>query len=558
MNIPVDFKAVFEELPLIGLLVEPTSPGYPIQEVTHEFLLQTKLTRNEIIGQSALTTFPLVASKHGKNPEAIEDLLQHCIREGKETKLPPQKFQCQDEQGVWRKRYWGICIKPIIGKEGNVTNILIHLLDSTALKRAKKRGIDFAAVIKTQAAQEVEWKSRVEERTHDLQQQKAFIRSILDASSNAIYALEAVRNEEGTIIEFTYLFANSVTTKFIGISEYEIIGKKMLDLFPENKTNGFFDLFCETLSNGKIHRDQTYFVAEKFAQWFDFTLVPLDKNCLVITVLDISAQKKHEEQIQRQNNLLQISVHELQQLNASLEQFNYAASHDLQEPLRKILTFCGLLSKQDQSSTADTKLYISKIMLSANRMKDLLNDLLSYAQATQLEDKFEPVAISAIVKEVQESLELVIAQKKAQFIVEELPVIPGIAYQLNQVFVNLIGNALKFSNTKETPVIRIASRTLNEKEIHDLNLRDGTLKYTEITVEDNGIGFDQMHAKKIFHLFTRLHVQRDYKGTGIGLAICAKIVNNHGGTIYATSTEGTGSVFHVVLPLHHPPSTTSN
>lgn len=254
----------------------------------------------------------------------------------------------------------------------------------------------------------------------------------------------------------------------------------------------------------------------------------------------------------RLQTVLEDKISELQRTNAELEQFAYVASHDLQEPLRKIQTFGErLLRKQAAQIDDDGKLNVQKINESAARMQQLINDLLAFSRtANTRERSFEPVDLNQVMERVQEELGLMIIAKNAVINIGPLPDVLGISYQLTQLFVNLIANALKYSKPEVTPVLRIQYEEVSGQAMMDtLGIKTDSM-YHRISVIDNGIGFEQQYAEKIFTIFQRLHTRHEYQGTGIGLAICKRIVANHKGFIFAESKEEVGSKFSVYLPVN--------
>jgi two-component system, chemotaxis family, CheB/CheR fusion protein len=233
-----------------------------------------------------------------------------------------------------------------------------------------------------------------------------------------------------------------------------------------------------------------------------------------------------------------------------LDQFAHVASHDLQEPLRKILTFSMRLqdNHKDELST-EVKGYLHKIEASSSRMTVLIKDLLNYSRLLQHEKLFSKTDLNVTLDTTLVDFELLIEEKKAEIVVAKLPTLDAIPFQMNQLFNNLISNSLKFSKDGVPPVITITSRKLPEKEIEKYASLNPALSYVEIILQDNGIGFDQKYADQIFTIFQRLHSNETYSGTGIGLSLCKKIVENHHGEIFADSKENEGAVFHIILPL---------
>lgn len=235
---------------------------------------------------------------------------------------------------------------------------------------------------------------------------------------------------------------------------------------------------------------------------------------------------------------------ELTRSNEELQQFAFVASHDLQEPLRKIKTFGDRLKATCGDVLTEQGLdYLERMQNATRRMQALIEDLLTLSRVTTRGQPFVPVDLTRVTQEVLSDLEVRIQQTQAHLEVDELPIIHADPLQMRQLLQNLIGNALKFHPQEKPPIVKIYSQTLNRQ--------DGVEVY-QVIVEDNGIGFDEKYLDRIFNVFQRLHGRSEYEGTGIGLAICRKIVERHNGSISAQSTPGQGSKFFIILPMHPP------
>jgi len=240
---------------------------------------------------------------------------------------------------------------------------------------------------------------------------------------------------------------------------------------------------------------------------------------------------------------------ELEANNKELSAFNYVASHDLQEPLRKIQTFISRIEEKESEKFSDSgKEYMSRIQNAADRMRLLIDDLLQFSRTNKTEKVFEKANLNTLLENSKQELSQTIEDKKAIIKNEELPISNVIPFQIQQLFTNLLNNSLKYSKKDSAPTITIRYELVSaDTEVQIPNSTKD--KFHKITFKDNGIGFEQEYADKIFVLFGRLHNKNEYSGTGIGLAICKKIVENHKGYIFAEGEPGIGSVFKVYLPL---------
>lgn len=270
--------------------------------------------------------------------------------------------------------------------------------------------------------------------------------------------------------------------------------------------------------------------------WIGF-LVDINAARLVgQTLKDNAALKEVQEKLFENQDELQHKIVELNRSNYELEQFAHLASHDLQEPLRKMFFYSdSLMRKYGSRLDEPGHKLIRSMRVAAGRMKDLIRDLLSYSQLQKQHMVFEPMNLDQMFREIVEELELVIQEKNAVVHKDNFPMIHGNPIRLRQLFVNLVGNALKYSKADVPPAISITGKVVG--------------KNITIKVKDNGIGFDEQYREKIFGLFERLHTKDQFPGTGIGLSICKKIAELHHGQISATSEPGSYSEFEVVLPL---------
>jgi light-regulated signal transduction histidine kinase (bacteriophytochrome) len=258
---------------------------------------------------------------------------------------------------------------------------------------------------------------------------------------------------------------------------------------------------------------------------------------------ELHQRQQAEEELERQQQLLV-------QSNADLEQFAAIASHDLQEPLRKIQVFGNQLQEQfSELLGARGRDYIERMQNAVGRMQRLIDDLLAFARINTRAQPFVATNMLQVVQEVLSDLEVRVQQTQGRVEVEEIPTIDADPVQMRQLFQNLIGNALKFHRPQVPPVVKVGSQPLNAR-LEVVADNSASVAAYQIVVADNGIGFEPKYQERIFQAFQRLHGRSQYEGTGIGLAICRKIVLRHGGSIKATSQPGQGTQFIITLPLH--------
>ena len=236
-------------------------------------------------------------------------------------------------------------------------------------------------------------------------------------------------------------------------------------------------------------------------------------------------------------------------INSELESFNNIVSHDLQEPLRKIQMFISRIENKDflTKSSETTLSYFEKIKLAAQRMQNLMTDLVNYTKTIKKGDRvFEEIDLNAVFDEIKEDLAILIEEKKALITIQEMPIILGTRFQIQQLFINLISNAIKYVKPGIRPIVNVELKKFTTDVINDKIIDNKD--FHKISITDNGIGFEQKYADKIFMLFKRLETDENYIGTGLGLAICKKIVENHNGYIIAQGIPNNGSVFTIYLP----------
>jgi len=383
-----------------------------------------------------------------------------------------------------------------------------------------------------------------EEIEEALAESEARKRAILESGLDPIITID----HEGVITEF-----NRAAEQVFGHPREKVLGKPPSEiLFPPEKIAGHrnrIDRYLDAGEGSMLGKRVEVTAVRANGETFPAEMAMVinqQRGAPVLTffVRDISQRKQAEREQAR-------FAEELQRSNRELEQFAYVASHDLQEPLRKIRTFADRLEMKCGEALDETgSECLNRMQDAAARMQTLINDLLMLSRVTTKGQEFVPVDLTRIAQEVVSDLEVQIEQAGGQVEVGKLPTIQADPLQIRQLLQNLIGNALKFHREDEPPMVKIHGRFVRGRR-HRRAGESPAEEKCRIVVEDNGIGFDEKYLDRIFDVFQRLHSRDVYRGTGVGLAICRKIAERHGGTVTAESTLGKGSTFTVVLPVVH-------
>jgi two-component system, LuxR family, sensor kinase FixL len=352
-------------------------------------------------------------------------------------------------------------------------------------------------------------------------------------------AIVAVTDKKGMI---TY-----VNKKFCAISEYaeeELIGQTHSLINSRFHPKSFFKEMWETITQGKTWEGEIRNRSKGGRYyWVNTTIVPFmdqdgNPEQFIAVRYEITEKKMAEEQLKIYTKKLELS-------NQELQDFASVAAHDLQEPLRKIQSFADRAKIKAKDAIPDEALdYLNRVQTSAGRMQVLINDLLTYSRITTQAKPFTQISLDQVIKNACSDLEIRLEQTGGKIYFEHLPNIEADAVQIHQLFLNLLNNALKFQKPETTPAIYITAEI-------DTNIKGFTGPVCHIYVKDNGIGFDEKYLDRIFTIFQRLHGRHEYEGTGIGLAVCRKIVDRHGGQLTAQSSPGQGATFKITLPLTH-------
>lgn len=479
----------------------------------------------------------------GYKPAEIigKNFKQFYTTEDREKKVPESLLVQAKRNGSathegWRirkdgTRFWGsVAITALHDDNGDVFGFSKVTRDLTDRKIAEDR--------LNNIAEELKYKNE------ELRQsEERYYRMISEVRDYAIILLDT----QGNIQNW-----NAGAEQIKGYKREEIVGKNFEQFYQESDRKAGFpkQLLREAAEKGRVLHEGWRVRKDGTKFWGNVVITALhnDNNDIIgfsKVTRDLTAKKRSDDLIQANALELDKKNKSLERLNEEVSSFAYVASHDLKEPLRKIQTFTSRI--HDEQDPLRVKEFAEKIRESATRMQKLMDDLLSYSQVSNDTSIFAEIDLNDIVTSVRNDLDLLINEKNASFVVGKLPLIRGVDFQWHQLFSNLFTNSLKFSKASVPSVITITSTKVPGKEI-PLGLVNDLRTYHNISIADNGIGFEEQHAKKIFDVFQRLHSKSEFSGTGIGLAIVKRVVENHGGIITAGGEPGVGATFDIYIP----------
>ena len=454
----------------------------------------------------------------------------------------------------------------------------LQQLNTELEARVEQRTTELSATNKSLAS-EIEQRRQVE---RELQQSQVRLQAIIDNAPSVIYIKEPADRLQLVNKEFETVFGltNKEFETIFGLTNAEAVGKTDRELFPPEIAAAYIINDRRVIATGKpIQTEEVALQADgKLHTYLSLKFPIYDRQGKITQIggiaTDITERKQIEQLLQKTNDELERRVQkrtaELKRVNDSLQveiavrreserqlsqtaahlktsnralqDFAYVASHDLQEPLRKIRAFGGRLQvKYAEELGEQGQDYLRRMQNAAERMQGLIKDLLAYSRITTKTQPFVATDLNIVVKEVLSDLETAIEQTKGQVRLSRLPTIEADPLQMRQLLQNLIGNALKFHQSEQAPLITISQDTSYEFE-----------SMIKLKFEDNGIGFDEKYLDRIFTPFQRLHGRSEYEGTGMGLAICRKIIERHGGRLTAKSSVGQGATFTIFLPHVQP------
>ena len=398
------------------------------------------------------------------------------------------------------------------------------------------------SVIKNSAEKLTELNQFLYQSNEELKNAQSFLQTLIDSSIDMILVYD---------VDLNIIMLNKPAEKEYQLNRASVTMRPMQEIFKQIPATHNLGDFRKALSGKYIHNEVvTEIVNEKYFETFYIPLNNEKKTYGVLLIIrNISDIVKASAQLAEANKKLERKNQQLEQSNQELASFSYVASHDLQEPLRKIQGFSNRIVEIEVENLSTTaRDYFERIISAASRMQNLIDALLNFSRTNTQGQNLEVTDLNTIFNEVKFALKENIDDKHAEFQSDVLPTIAVIPVQIHQLFLNIIGNAIKYNKVGISPMVKIKVNVV-KSDFDDGAELDPALSYWKISIEDNGIGFEQQYENKILELFQRLHGKAEYSGTGIGLAICKKIVQNHNGILKAIGRPGDGAIFSVYFPV---------
>lgn len=493
------------------LVLLPNAPTFTIAAVSDECLTALSLQRESLVGYGVVE----VLLSNGINQAVAQQFCQSLIQV-LQTKQAHQMADLRYERTnaqtlAGEGRAWRVVNKPVVRPQGELLYIVTSAQDIST-----------------------------EVQLIEIAQANQYLQAIINLFQEPMQVLQPVF-EQGQIIDFCFTLTNQAYAAYANSTPYQLRGKRVSEVFPG---------YTKTVSF--TNPVQTYWTGQPLTFDIHYNQDGLDLYNVMSTAKlgeEVVVHFTDFTRLRQLQNQLESKIEELSRSNESLRQFAYIASHDLQEPLRKIQQFGDLLRDEYAPALGEGEDYLGRMQSAASRMSRLIQDLLAYSRISTGQPITAPVSLTTVVSAVLADLELRVQESGAVVELAPLPTVFGDATQLGQLFQNLLANALKFRQVERTPVVTIGAHRVAARDLPP-SVKPARMAshYHRLDVVDNGIGFDPRYVDRIFKVFQRLHGKGEFAGTGIGLAICEKVAVNHGGAITASSQSGQGATFSVYLP----------
>ncbi|RYD53192.1 MAG: hypothetical protein EOP52_03375 [Sphingobacteriales bacterium] len=530
------FEILFNSTPHLAILLDADHPTWPVLAVSDSFLAVNHQTREALLGKP----FPEVSGQlgHPLPPDQFRASVEQVLATGQSHQLSQVASLYSASTGQAATRYW------------NVETHIVQLPEPTG---AFRRVIQHTAtdvtdqVIARQA--QTNRLEQAESQNIQLLEESQTLKDLIDSSRVNAYTLVPVKDAGGQIIDFRFKAMTPQFREHLAAAQPNATHATISEMYPHFQQDPSFRHYCNALLQGNPNSYDLLHAEGSSGQWWHKTITRLSPEEVLVTMIDQTDIKRVQLQLEQ-------TIDALKRSNANLEEFAYAASHDLQEPLRKIQTFCTMLhTRLGDSSDSQSVALLARMQSAAVRMRTLIEDLLQYSRLPLGNDSFETVCLKETIEEVMAKTTGEIASAGGTLTISGLEPVWGSATQLQLLFTNLLDNAVKFAHKERPLEVRITGRVVTAAEAAlDPVQGSPSRMYLQVDVSDNGIGFEQQYAERMFQIFQRLHGRSEATGTGVGLSMVQKIVLNHQGRVTATGVPGEGATFTFWLVLAADPT----
>lgn len=523
------FSGLLKQAPVALLLL--TGDNLVVEFVNDLYLQIVGKNEEELLQRPILDVMPEFVN------QGFDELLRKVLQTGESFsgKQMPATFTRYGEQVTG---WFNFIYQPWINEKGAVAGVMVAGYEAFESKQAKE-----------------ELERGVAERTADLQRKNEELRQSEERYHHMTAEVEdyaiLLMSVEGNIQNW-----NKGAEKIKGYKASEIIGKNFRQFYTkEDQEIGLPERLINTAAEkGKAAHEGWRVRKDGSKFWGSIVITALhNSNNDVIgfskVTRDLTERKMIEDRLNAYAGQLELKSQALERSNAELSSFSYVASHDMQEPLRKIQAFGNLILNSEAANLSQQgKDYFGRMVKAASRMQNLIDSLLEFSRTSTAAINFEKSDLNLLVDEVKKDMRELIEETHTDIQHDPLPSLAVIPFQVKQLLANLFGNAIKYAKPGEHPVIRIRGAYVKGNKLEHPHAQEDR-EYYKLSVIDNGIGFEKEYAAKIFELFQRLHGRNEYSGSGVGLAICKKIAENHGGFITAEGEPGKGAKFHFYIPV---------
>jgi PAS domain S-box-containing protein len=542
----IDFQSLFESAPGLYLILIPEN--FNIVAVSDAYLAATMTTREEILGRGLFDVFPdNPDDKEATGTSNLRASLNTVLQKKSAHTMAVQKYDIRRPDGTFEERFWSPLNKPILNEQKEIVYIIHRVEDVTEFVRSKKEHekkdkitadlkeqLEKAEIEVFKRAQEIQkmnigLEELIARRTGELVESEKRFRNTLDKMLEGIQIIG---------FDWCYIYANDSLVKHGHYTKEELLGYTMMEKYPGIENSEVFKVLKKCMEERVAQHMENEFVYPDGAKsWFELSIQPVPEGIFVLSI-DISERKKAEEEVRQLNENLEKKVAErteqLINVNKELESFSYSVSHDLRAPLRAINGYANMIV-EDYNKVLDEegKRLLEVVQYNAKKMSTLIDDLLAFSRLGKKEIEKTTIDMEELVDATLSELSKT-AERFAEIKKGKLTSVKADYSLMNQVFLNLISNGIKYSSKKEKPVVEINS-----------SVKDNEVIYS---VSDNGVGFDMKYSHKLFGVFQRLHSGEEFEGTGVGLAIVQRIINKHGGKVWADAQLGKGATFYFSLP----------